>query len=111
GEIMAASPGVVHKIILETALLPRPALEACVAILARLRPEFAKTGTGYARPVTPEDVSELRGLLDPAIAIKAAGGIRSRAQAEALIAAGAERLGLSRLGDVLGPMEPGSAPR
>ena len=64
-----------------------------VAIVNRLRPELVKTGTGYARPVTPHDVSILRGLVDPAIGVKAAGGIRTREQAEALIVAGAIRIG------------------
>jgi deoxyribose-phosphate aldolase len=88
------------KVILEMALLG-DRLSATVAVLNRLKPAFAKTGTGYARAVTPEDVRALRDLLDPAIAIKAAGGIRTRAQAEALVAEGAERLGTSRAAELL----------
>ena len=51
----------------------------------------------------------LRRLLDPAISIKAAGGIRTREQAEALVAAGAARLGTSRAAAILAGDE-GQAP-
>jgi deoxyribose-phosphate aldolase len=90
----------VCKFILEMALLGDRLAET-VSVLNRLKPDFAKTGTGYARAVTVEDVVALRASLDPAVAIKAAGGIRTRAQAEALVAAGADRLGTSRAAELL----------
>ncbi len=99
--ILEATRGATRKLILEVALLPPPVLEQVAGILNRLKPEYAKTGTGYCRPVTPGDVMNLRRLLDPAIAIKAAGGIRTREQAEALVAAGAARLGTSRAAAIL----------
>ena len=72
-----------------------------IALLNLLRPEFVKTGTGHARAVTPDDVAGLRRLLDPAISIKAAGGVRTREQARALIHAGASRIGTSRASAIL----------
>ena len=99
----SGATGATCKVIVEMALLGQR-LGAVTAILGRLRPAFAKTGTGYQRPVTAEDVRALRALLDPAIAIKAAGGIRTRAHAEALIEAGAARLGTSRAAQLLGPV-------
>lgn len=98
--ILETATGATTKVILEMALLGER-LAGTVAVLNRLKPAFAKTGTGYARPVTVEDVRALRARLDPAIAIKAAGGIRTRAHAEALVAAGADRLGTSRAAELL----------
>jgi deoxyribose-phosphate aldolase len=59
--------------------------------------------------VTAADVRALRAKLDPAIAIKAAGGIRTRAQAEELVAAGADRLGTSRAAELLAARDGGAA--
>ena len=99
--ILEATRGATRKLILEVALLPPPVLEQVAGILNRLKPEYAKTGTGYCRPVTPADIINLRRLLDPAVGIKAAGGIRTCEQAEALVAAGAARLGTSRAAAIL----------
>jgi deoxyribose-phosphate aldolase len=49
-----------------------------------------------------ESVAALRAAVGRALGVKASGGIRTRAQAEAMVAAGATRLGLSGLGAVLG---------
>ena len=95
-----ARAGAICKVILEMALLGER-LDATLALVNRHRPAFAKTGTGHARPVTPDDVRTLRARLDPRVAIKAAGGIRSRAQAEALVEAGADRLGASSAAEIL----------
>lgn len=99
--VLAATHGATRKLIVEVGLLPAAALEMVAAVMNRLRPEFVKTGTGYARPVTPEDVETLRRVLDLRIAIKAAGGVRTRAQAEALVRAGASRIGTSRAAELL----------
>lgn len=98
--ILETTKGAVCKVILEMSLLGAR-LPEIVSILNRLKPAFAKTGTGHARPVTDADVRALRALLDPDIAIKAAGGIRTRVQAETLVAAGADRLGTSRPADLI----------
>lgn len=99
--ILDATRGATRKLILEIALLEMPVLEKVAATLNRLKPEFAKTGTGFCVPVTTADVVELRRRLDPAIEIKAAGGIRTREQAVALIRAGAVRIGTSRAAGIL----------
>jgi len=98
--ILETAGGTVCKLIVEMALLGDRFGET-IAVLNRLKPAFAKTGTGYARAVTVDDVRALRAILDPAIAIKAAGGIRTRAHAEALVEAGADRLGTSRAAELL----------
>ena len=99
--ILESTRGATRKFILEIALLEPPVLDKVAAVLNRLKPEFAKTGTGYCKPVTTVDVEELRRRLDPAIEIKAAGGIRTRSQAEALLRAGAGRIGTSRAAVIL----------
>ncbi|NJM96137.1 MAG: deoxyribose-phosphate aldolase [Phormidesmis sp. RL_2_1] len=83
------------KAILETALLTtgekRLAAEVCLDAGVR----FLKTSTGWQGGATVEDVKLLRQIGGDAIGIKASGGIRTPAQAIALIEAGANRLGTS----------------
>lgn len=88
--------GVAVKVILETGFLtPAEIPEAarlCVAAGAR----FVKTSTGFGpRGASIEDVRILRATVGPWVGIKAAGGIRTRAFAVALLEAGATRLGCS----------------
>lgn len=84
------------KVITETCYLT--AEEKVLA--ARLAEEggahFVKTSTGFGSGgATVEDVVLLREVLKPSTRIKASGGIRTLEQAEALLAAGADRLGTS----------------
>ena len=59
--------------------------------------DFVKTSTGFnGKGATLEGVRLLRKKLDPAIKIKASGGIRTRDFALQLIEAGADRLGCSQ---------------
>jgi deoxyribose-phosphate aldolase len=58
--------------------------------------DFVKTSTGFAAGgATVEDVRLMRLVVGPEMGVKAAGGIRSREDAQAMIAAGATRLGTS----------------
>ena len=60
--------------------------------------DFIKTSTGFAGGgATLEDVALLRAHVAEHVKVKAAGGIKTVEQAQALIAAGAERLGASSL--------------
>src|SRR2546422_107204 len=57
---------------------------------------FVKTSTGFGPAgATVEDVALLRKTVGEAVGVKAAGGIRTREAAEAMIEAGATRLGTS----------------
>lgn len=88
--------GKVIKIILETALLEENELLKLADICNDLLPDFVKTSTGFnGAGANPEIISRLRSAMSKKIRIKASGGIRDRASAEALIAAGADRLGSS----------------
>ena len=58
--------------------------------------DFVKTSTGFASGgATAADVRLMRESVGETMGVKAAGGIRSRADAEAMLAAGATRLGTS----------------
>ncbi len=84
------------KVIIETALLTEEEMETAARLCAEAGAHFVKTSTGFAsRGASVADVELLRRVLPPHICIKASGGIRTRAQALALLAAGADRLGTS----------------
>ncbi|MGI4741643.1 MAG: deoxyribose-phosphate aldolase [Janthinobacterium lividum] len=84
------------KVIIETALLTEEEMETAARLCAEAGAHFVKTSTGFAsRGASVADVELLRRVLPPSIRIKASGGICTRAQALALLAAGADRLGTS----------------
>ena len=60
--------------------------------------DFIKTSTGFASGgATVEDVKLLREHVSPDVRVKAAGGIRTFEQAQAMLEAGADRIGASAL--------------
>jgi deoxyribose-phosphate aldolase len=94
--VVAAAAGRPVKVILETHLLSREQkVEGCV--LAELAgAAFVKTTTGFTGGgATVEDVQLMRRAVGDRLAVKASGGIRSLEAAQALIFAGAARLGSS----------------
>lgn len=95
-EVVTAAEDKTVKVIIETALLTEEEKkQACQAVLAG-GAHFVKTSTGFGPGgATVPDVQLLQAATQGRIGIKAAGGIRNRADAEALIAAGATRLGTS----------------
>jgi deoxyribose-phosphate aldolase len=96
GEVLARTPEAVHKFILEVGWLPQGAWKKVGRVVRRLGPRFVKTGTGmHAGPVTPLQVTRLKEVVGPDVAVKAAGGIRELETAEMLVRAGASRLGTS----------------
>jgi deoxyribose-phosphate aldolase len=50
------------------------------------------------RPTTPTDLLRVREVVGPELGLKAVGMIRTRGDAEALVAAGANRLGVFQAG-------------
>jgi len=84
------------KVILETALLTDAEKETACRLALEAGADFVKTSTGFAGGgATVEDVALMRRVVGDRMGVKASGGIRTRAQAEALVAAGANRLGTS----------------
>lgn len=88
--------GKVIKVIIEGGLLTDEEMKEVCAICNDLEPDFVKTSTGFNGPgATVEMIQTMRSLLKKNIKLKASGGIRDAASAQALIDAGANRLGSS----------------
>ena len=88
--------GALNKVIIEATLLTDEE-KVIVSHLARLaKADFVKTSTGFAGGgATIHDVLLMRETVGPKMGIKASGGVRSRQDAEEMIAAGATRIGAS----------------
>ncbi len=87
---------VLVKVIIETALLTDREKVAACALAARVGADFVKTSTGFlGGGASTADVALMRRVVGPAMGVKASGGIRTLADAQALIAAGADRIGTS----------------
>ena len=84
------------KVIIETCLLTDDEkVKACIAA-KNANADFVKTSTGFSKAgATVEDVRLMRETVGPDMGVKAAGGVHNRAEAEAMIAAGATRIGAS----------------
>ncbi len=84
------------KLILECCNLTKAEVVRGCKIAQKVGFDFVKTSTGFgAGGATVEDVRLMRKTVGPEMGVKAAGGIRDRATAEAMVAAGATRLGCS----------------
>jgi deoxyribose-phosphate aldolase len=84
------------KVILETALLSRREKIIACLISRQAGADFVKTSTGFSTGgATVDDVALMRRVVGPAMGVKASGGIRTLANAQAMIRAGATRLGAS----------------
>lgn len=95
--VTAAYPKAV-KVILETALLTPAEMRKGVACAIKGGAAFVKTSTGFASGgATPEAVKTLLKAANGKIKVKASGGIRTRADAEAYLAMGCERLGVGNV--------------
>ncbi|EKU71080.1 deoxyribose-phosphate aldolase [Selenomonas sp. F0473] len=91
------------KVIIECCLLTDEEKRTACRLAKAAGADFVKTSTGFAaHGATVEDVRLMRETVGPAMGVKAAGGIGSRADAEAMIAAGATRIGTSRGVDIVG---------
>ncbi len=88
--------GALLKVILENALLTDDEKVSACRLAVEAGADFVKTSTGFARSgATVADVALMRQTVGPEIGVKAAGGIRTYADALAMIEAGANRLGAS----------------
>ena len=93
-----ACNGKLLKVIIETCLLTEEEKIALCDVVSRSRAEFIKTSTGFAGGgATLEDIQLFKKYVTGDTKIKAAGGIKSVADAEAFLTAGADRLGTSSL--------------
>lgn len=87
---------VVVKVILETALLTEEEKVIACVLAQNARADFVKTSTGFSKSgATAADVALMRRVVGEAMGVKASGGVRSREDAEVMVAHGATRLGAS----------------
>ncbi len=94
--VRAAVPERTLKVILETGHFAPEPLRALAREVIAARPDFLKTSTGFGpRGATVADVALLVDCGGGRVGVKAAGGIRTAADARALVAAGATRIGTS----------------
>lgn len=93
----AAPAPVVLKVIIESAALSDEAIVAVSQAAERAGADFVKTSTGFhpSGGATVHAVQLMKQTVGDRLEVKASGGIRTREDAEAMIAAGATRLGLS----------------
>jgi deoxyribose-phosphate aldolase len=84
------------KVIIEAALLTHEEKVAACTLSQMAGADYVKTSTGFGPSgATVEDVALMRRTVGPEMGIKAAGGIRTYADALAMIGAGATRIGAS----------------
>lgn len=93
---MAHSRNALVKVIIETALLTDDEKIRACQLAQKAGADFVKTSTGFSSGgATVEDVALMRRVVGPNVEVKAAGGIKTLADAQNMIAAGATRLGAS----------------
>jgi len=84
------------KVILETSLLDTDEIITACLIARRAGAAFVKTSTGYGpHGAKAEDVMLMKAVVRERMGVKASGGIKDAADARAMLAAGAARLGCS----------------
>jgi len=103
--VVRAVKDVPVKVILETCYLTNDEKKAVCEACVRARAAFVKTSTGFGNAgATVEDVRLMREVVGEALGVKAAGGVRTYADAMAMIEAGATRIGTSAGVDILAGM-------
>jgi deoxyribose-phosphate aldolase len=84
------------KVILENCLLTDAEKVRACQIAQAAGADFVKTSTGFSSGgATVADIALMRRTVGPVMGVKAAGGVRTCADADAMIAAGATRIGTS----------------
>jgi deoxyribose-phosphate aldolase len=91
------------KVIVETCYLTQDEKIRLCEIVTEAGADYIKTSTGFGTAgATLEDVRLFKTHIGPGVKIKAAGGIKTREDMEAFIAAGADRIGTSSAVKLLG---------
>lgn len=93
---VAHEAGAIVKVILETSLLSMEEKLRASELALNAGVDFLKTSTGFSTGgATVEDVALLRGVAGSRCGVKASGGVRTYADARAMLEAGASRIGAS----------------
>lgn len=84
------------KVIIETCLLTDEEKEEVCKAVKRAKADFVKTSTGFSKAgANVHDIALMRKAVGPEMGVKASGGIHSLAEVNALVEAGATRIGAS----------------
>jgi deoxyribose-phosphate aldolase len=84
------------KVIIETGILSKDEIKRVSSIIEKSGADFIKTSTGFGvKGVELDDVRLIREVVTRNIGVKASGGVKTFEDAQALIDAGATRLGTS----------------
>ena len=91
------------KVILETCLLTNEEIVKASELSKEAGADFVKTSTGFSTGgAKAEDVALMRKTVGEELGVKASGGIHSAEEAQAMIDAGASRLGTSATLAIIG---------
>lgn len=102
-EVVNATPGVEHKVILETCYLTQEEKRTACHLVIEGGAEYVKTSTGFgAAGATVDDVRLLKETVAGRVKVKASGGIRDWKTTVAMLEAGADRIGTSASLTILG---------
>lgn len=94
--VVAAAQGRLVKVIIETAYLDDQQKRTASVLTKAGGAHFVKTSTGMAGSgATVDDVRLMREVVGPDFGVKAAGGVRDLQDAQAMLDAGATRIGTS----------------
>ena len=94
--VVKAAEGRTVKVIIEACLLTDEEKSLACKLARAAGADFVKTSTGFSTGgATVADVKLMRAAVGPNFGVKAAGGIRTRQDALAMIEAGANRIGAS----------------
>lgn len=94
--VVKAANGHCVKVILETCLLSEDEIRKACELCVEAKATFVKTSTGFStRGATVEDVKIMKSVVKENALIKAAGGVRNVQDLEAMVQAGASRIGTS----------------
>ncbi len=99
------------KVILETALLDDAQKQRVCEIAKKVGAAFVKTSTGFSSGgATVQDIALMRATVGPSMGVKASGGIRTLADLEKMVEAGASRIGCSAGKSIIEELE-GTSPQ
>ena len=92
----AAAGKALVKVIIETCLLTDEQKVIACKLAKQAGADFVKTSTGFSTGgAKVEDIRLMRETVGPEMGVKASGGVRTKTDAEAMIEAGATRIGAS----------------
>ncbi len=95
-QVIAVSGDALTKVIIELNCLTEDEIERACEIVVKSGANFLKTGTGWVPgDANIERIRKIKSILGRDLKVKAAGGIRTRAEFDELVAMGVERFGIN----------------